>query len=86
MTDPVRAVIEPQDQPLRFDCAVIALKEGAHEITLTLDGKSVRIIAGNAVVMGSCLDPIARAGGQRERQRSQNARAVSVTLPSAAGI
>lgn len=55
MPDSVRAVIEPQDQPLRFDCAVIALKEGAHEITLTHDGKSVRIIAEQAVVIAPVI-------------------------------
>lgn len=49
-TDPVRAIPE---LPLRVACAVIRLEEGAHEITLTLDGKSVTIIAENAVVIAS---------------------------------
>lgn len=48
--DPVRVVPE---LPLRVACAVIVLKEGAHEITLNMDERAVTIIAESAVVIAS---------------------------------
>lgn len=50
MTDAIRAIPE---EPLRVSTAVVALHEGAHEITLTFEGRSVMIIAESAVVIGS---------------------------------
>jgi len=39
----------------RARTAVITLKEGAHEVEIFIDGKSVRFIAENAVVIGNVI-------------------------------
>lgn len=65
--DPVRVVPE---LPLRVACAVIVLKEGAHEITLSLDGKSVRIIAEQAVVIAPLIASTERRQGSPRKTRT----------------
>ena len=57
MTDIARAVLEPQDQPLRVATAVIRLAENAHEITLHFEGRELKIVAANAVVIGAMPAP-----------------------------
>lgn len=36
-------------------CAVITLKEGAHEIEVFIDGESLKFIAESAVVIGNVI-------------------------------
>lgn len=52
-SDPADVLLERPDQPLRVSTAVIRIEEGAHEITLHMDGKSVKITADSAVVIAS---------------------------------
>ncbi len=51
--DPADFLLERPDQPLRVSTVIVRLEEGAHEITLHMDGRSVTIIAESAVVIAS---------------------------------
>lgn len=46
-------LLERPDEPLRVSVAIIRLKDGAHEIALHMNGRSVKIIAESAAVIAS---------------------------------